>query len=1055
MQSRKRAKEIKMSLHKFICCLSVVIILTSLSPLAGNDTSGERARSLDDLQDIFSDPPVEYRSVPFWSWNDKMTREEIDLQLRDFKDKGIGGVFMHPRYGLITEYLSDEWFELVRYTVDKCRELGMEAWIYDENSYPSGFAGGHVPAEMPESYNQGQGLKMKRVSRLDPEEAEAAFLVLCRKEQAGFAVLDPEEAASFKDKEGEYLLFEKVFNDKSKWYGGFSYVDLMVKGVAEKFIDVTMTGYERVAGPDFSGVVPGVFTDEPNIATPRSNETVRWTPDLFSWFREKWGYGLEACLPSLFEEVGDWQKVRHNYQSVLLDLFIERWSKPWWDYTEKHGLEWTGHYWEHGWPSPRHGPDNMAMYAWHQVPAIDLLFNRFERKVQFGDVRNVKELSSVANQLNRHRTLSETYGGGGWELRFEDMKRLGDWEYVLGVNFLNQHLSHVSLKGDRKHDYPQSFTYHNPWWEYYRPLADYYARLSAALSSGFQENRVLVLEPTTSAWMYAAPGNVNEKMELIHNSFGALTDELEKMQCEYDLGCENIIRDHGKVSGNMFVVGERDYDVVVIPPYTANLDKGTFKLLSEYLDNGGKVVLLGELPELMDGSKNLELSGWRDKYGDSLIFAGSLDQISQLILPEDFKLETESGGKLLFHHRRKLEDGQIIFLVNSSLEAAVSGQFLAEGASVREMDLFKGTMSPYEINPVERKGFVRASFGLPPAGSLLLFVSDENLEKVSPAEEGKRENLVAEGAVSVFPSQPNMLTLDYCDLVIKGEKSGGIYFHKATDMIYQAHGFKDNPWNRSVQFKKDILDKGDFKIGSGFEAFFHFDVGEGTDVSDLRAVVEQPDIWEVRINGNLVTAVEDDWWLDRSFGVFSIGSHVKAGRNTMTISVSPMNILAELEPVYLLGSFSLESQEHGWKITPPGKLSVGSWKTQGRPFYSDKVSYVKTYDVKKSPGRKYRVVLGEWLGTVAEVKINGRSAGIIGWKPYELDVTSALDDGINRVEVVVVGSLKNLLGPLHTPWQKGIVTIGDFQQGPDVQPKGVDYDTLDYGLMTDYELVVY
>ncbi len=1042
-----------MSVRKLICLL-VAIVFMSLSPLAGSDSKSERVVCLDALQKIFSDPPAEYRSVPFWSWNDKMTREEIDLQLKDFKDKGIGGVFMHPRYGLITEYLSDEWFEMVRYTVNKCRELGMKAWIYDENSYPSGFAGGHVPAEMPESYNQGQALKMKRLDRLGPEEIKSAFLILHRAGQEGFAVLDASAASVLGDKEGEYILFEKVFNSKGKWYGGFSYVDLMVKGVTEKFIDVTMTGYERVAGQDFAGIVPGVFTDEPNISTPDSNEAVRWTPDLFSSFRKKWGYDLEPNLPSLFEETGDWKKVRHNYQSVLLDLFIERWSKPWWEYTEKHNLNWTGHYWEHGWPSPKEGPDNMAMYAWHQVPAIDLLFNRFERKVQFGNVRNVKELSSVANQLGRQRTLSETYGGGGWELRFEDMKRLGDWEYVLGVNFLNQHLSHVSLKGDRKHDYPQSFTYHNPWWEYYRPLADYYARLSVALSSGFQKNRVLVLEPTTSGWMYAAPGKANEKMDLILKSFISLTDELEKKQCEYDLGSENIIRDCGKVSGKSFVVGQREYDAVVIPPCTDSLDRSTFLLLSEFLDNGGRVVLMGELPELVDGSKESELGGWREKFKNNLISAGYLEAVSSLIKPEDFSLVPAAGGDLLFHHRRQLEDGQVIFLVNSSLEESASGEFKIEGASIREMDLFKGTFSPYPSAPSELEGCVQASFTLPPAGSILLFVSDQSLEKASPVEDGKRETLLmAESAVSVEPSQPNMMTLDYCDLVIKGEKTSGIYFHKATDLIYQAHGFEDNPWNRSVQFKTDILDKSNFESGSGFEAFFHFDVEEGTDVSDLRAVVEQPEIFNVQVNGNKVIAREGEWWLDRSFGLFSIGSHVKAGRNTITISVSPMNILAELEPVYLLGSFSLEAQEHGWKLRPAGKLAIGSWKTQGMPFYSDKVSYVKTYNVEKSPGKNYRVKLGEWIGTVAEVKINGRSAGIIGWKPYELDVTGALQEGTNRVEVIVVGSLKNLLGPLHTPWQRGIVTIGDFQQGPEVQPAGTDYDTFDYGLMADFELV--
>jgi len=297
------------------------------------------------------------------------------------------------------------------------------------------------------------------------------------------------------------------------------------------------------------------------------------------------------------------------------------------------------------------------------------------------------------------------------------------------------------------------------------------------------------------------------------------------------------------------------------------------------------------------------------------------------------------------------------------------------------------------------------------------------------------------------------MVLDYCDLVVGGKRSNGIYFHKATDLIYQAHGFADNPWNRSVQYRTEILDRGDFGGDSGFEASFHFDVAGGTDLSGLEAVVEQPEIWEVRVNGNPATAEEGEWWLDRSFGIFRIGSLVKAGRNTISISVSPMHILAELQPVYLLGSFSLESRERGWKITPPEELSLGSWKDQGMPFYAGKAVYSRAYTLEKLQGNRYLVRLGEWKGTVAEVRVNGERAGIIGWKPYELDVTSVLRDGTNRVEVVVVGSLKNLLGPLHTPWQRGIVTIGDFQQGPEVQPEGITYDTLDYGLITDFELV--
>jgi hypothetical protein len=180
---------------------------------------------------------------------------------------------------------------------------------------------------------------------------------------------------------------------------------------------------------------------------------------------------------------------------------------------------------------------------------------------------------------------------------------------------------------------------------------------------------------------------------------------------------------------------------------------------------------------------------------------------------------------------------------------------------------------------------------------------------------------------------------------------------------------------------------------------------------------------------------------------------VKQGLNSLEISVSPMNIFAELQPVYLRGDFSLESKDKGWKLVPFSGLSLGSWKEQGMPCYADKVSYVKHYDLSGLSAKRYKVRLGEWKGTVAEVRINGEGVGIIGWQPYELEVTDALQPGRNKVEVVVVGSLKNLLGPLHTPWQRGIVTIGDFQQGPEIQPEGVRYDTFDYGLMNDFELV--
>ena len=484
--------------------------ILSLGIASCNGNKMETTDSFSTLEAQFLNPSSEYRTAPFMVWNGKVTKTEIDRMLKDFKDAGCGGAFIHPRPGMITEYMSDEWHSLYRYAVDKGKEIGLDIWIYDENSYPSGFAGGHVPEEMPESYNQGQGLALTKTDLL-PDKTDEYFIIL-KKEGDKWADIT-NALSQHKKAKGEYYLYKKTYLGKSDWYGGYSYVDLLVPGVTEKFIDLTMKGYEKTIKDEFGKSVFGIFTDEPNISSPGG---LRWTPDLFEVFLKQWGYDLKPLLPLLDEETGNWKQVRHNYMETLLQMFVDRWSKPWHHYCETNNLKWTGHYWGHGWPQMNDGPDNMAMYAWHQVPAIDMLFNQFDEtnpQAQFGNIRAVKELRSAANQTGCNRTLSETYGGGGWDETFKDFKRLGDWEYALGVNFMNQHLAHMTLTGARKYDYPPVFTYHSPWWPDYRELNDYYGRLSFVMSKGVQKNDI---------WCWNPPrpyGAITSMQEVLQNSW--------------------------------------------------------------------------------------------------------------------------------------------------------------------------------------------------------------------------------------------------------------------------------------------------------------------------------------------------------------------------------------------------------------------------------------------------------------------------------------------------------------------------------------------------------
>ena len=1001
------------------------------------------------LEQQFANPDKQYGSAPLWVWNTDVTTGIIDSMMQGFKDNAFGGVFIHPRPGLITEYLSPKWFDLCNHALEKGKELGLDVWIYDENSYPSGFGGGHVPDQMPESYNQGQMLHLTKASLL-PDTVDA-FALVVQKEGDQFKNIST-RLNEFKGKTGDYYLFSKEYFGKSPWYGGFSYVDLMAKGVTEKFIEVTMNGYEKAMGSEFGKSVPGVFSDEPQIAA-QGNGNIRWTPELFAAFHQKWNYDLESNLPGLFEETGDWKKVRHDYYATLLQLFIDHWSKPYHDYTEKMHLEWTGHYWEHEWPNPNHGGDNMAMYAWHQRPAIDMLFNQFNEEnpnAQFGNVRSVKELASVANQLGKKRTLSETYGGGGWELTFEDMKRLGDWEYVLGINTLNQHLSFMTIMGARKYDYPQSFSYHNPWFPYYRSLNKYFARLSLALTRGEQRNHILIIEPTTSAWMYAAYRHDDPGLAEIGQKFQSFITRLEKAQAEYDLGSENIIRDHGKVENGSFVIGERAYTTVVLPPGLENLDSNTYELLLNFVKQGGKVLGFEDIQRI-DGAEDSRIK-------ELLAKIKSIPELNDEIIQQNFTADdiafpdlTSVGGDL-YHHRRQLSDGQLLFLSNASLRESSKGRVQIKGQFALILDLLSGKMLNY---PADHNGeFITINYDLFPAGSLLLFVSDKKPAGQFPSFTPTRltgERIATEPSI-IKRLKPNVLTIDFCDLKLGNTVLKDQHIYSATDTIFKHYGFPDgNPWNHSVQFKQNTVARDTFPKGTGFMATYHFHVNNGVETNDLKAVAERPELWRVLINGQEIKPLPGQWWLDKAFGVFDISQQVRVGDNQIRLIVNPMRVHAEVEPVYILGNFGLKPAAKGFDIVNETPLVIGSWKDQGMPLYGHEVAYTKTFQT-SGEHKKYFVKLHDWKGTVAEVLVNDQKVGIFTSPPYVMDISSFLNrEGQSKVSVVVVGSLKNTLGPHHNHTDPGLVSPWQWRNIKRYPP-GSEYDVYDYGLMEDFEV---
>ncbi|MCF0234614.1 MAG: hypothetical protein HUK22_06505, partial [Thermoguttaceae bacterium] len=516
---------------------------------------------------------------------------------------------------------------------------------------------------------------------------------------------------------------------------------------------------------------------------------------------------------ALVEPVGDWKKVRYDYYKTVIELLIERWHRPYGAYCESIGLEYTGHDWEHEWPNAHHSPDNMATAFWRQRPTIDLLMNTFSRgsHSQFGNVRSTRELSSVVRQSGASRSLSENYGAGGHDIRFEDLKRLGDWSYATGVNMTDEHLSYVTIRGARKHDHPQTFSYHSAWFEQYSKLANYWKRLSYLISRGeLTDERFLLFEPTTTAWFYQHnAGAESGKLGQISEGFANLLNKLEAAQVDYDLGSEDIAARVGSVvktdDGPVFRVGAADYRVVVLPNNFENLDVATFDLLVEFVNAGGTVLSLDAALERVGGAAPESLTDEQQSAFKTLagkIFKTSFEDLvktAKAAAPVAVVANTNADN--VFHMTRQTSDSRIVFVCNIDMTKSAA-------ISIALDDEWKNAgIEKFDPETGEREVVAGCEFELKPCESISFVVSN----KIAKADGVKETKSVTINPwdyakrVKTKALDDNVLVLDYVTLTSRGQTRENQYFYPVNAWLWQQNGYAKSPWDNGVQFKDELL----------------------------------------------------------------------------------------------------------------------------------------------------------------------------------------------------------------------------------------------------------
>lgn len=530
---------------------------------------------MDKIVEQLNAPEQQYFPTYFWSWNDRLEEKELRRQIKEMKSQGIGGFFIHARPGLETPYMSEEWLKAIRAVLDECKKQGLSPWLYDEYGWPSGFNGGSVPGRGPD-YQQ-KCLHVCKVSADEISTLEHLLGVYKIADGKCIRLSQPEQMC------GSMIA---VFYTFTK-----DYVDILSEKAIAAFLQDSYERYAREFPSEFSTLIPGIFTDEPQY----NAKEFPWSFELPEAYHSKYGKDILDELPGLLYDFEGAEEFRYRFYSTVNGMFVKNYFQQIGQWCQEHNMVFTGHNMaEDGlFDSLLFNAGVMPTYQYMQMPGTDWV----SRTIR--ETTTPKQCSSVAHQLGKPRALTEQFASCNWDVPLEELKWIVDWNYVNGINFFCQHLAAYSLRGLRKRDCPASLFDHNVWWEKYHLLTGYMSRLSKLLSGNEEVCGLAVLHPIKSAYLSFKRANEGELLRL-DNEFLSVLDYLSGMHIAYHIADEDVMRNHGSVQGNALIIGQCRYNALVLPRIHT-LERSTYNFLLEFAKNGGLILSFGELPNRIDG----------------------------------------------------------------------------------------------------------------------------------------------------------------------------------------------------------------------------------------------------------------------------------------------------------------------------------------------------------------------------------------------------------------------------------------------------------------------
>ena len=911
---------------------------------------------------------VKPTGLPFWSWNDELKPEKLVQQIREFKERGYGGFFMHARSGLKTEYLSKEWFDCVKTCCEEAKKLGLEAWAYDENGWPSGFVGGKLL--------ETKGFRLHYLNCTQGEfDNNADF---------HYAVIDGAIVRSETPSDNFWI---NVYDKES-----VSLVDILNDEVVDAFINETHKRYKREI-KDLSENIVGFFTDEPLYC---EQDGLPFPTKIREYFAELYGEDVYDGLGLLFSEQAGYERFRYRYYKCCQELFLKNFAQKLYLWLDKNGLKLTGHYVEERdlYSQMLNNAGIMPYYEFMHIPGIDWLCRRYMK------VSAIRQLTSVAAQLNKEYVLSEMFAMTGWDVTPKELKSIADYQYNYGVNIMCQHLVPYSEKGERKNDYPAHFSSFNAWVS--RGMAEfnrYFDALGQFIRDGREKVEVGVLFNIRSAYLKYDFSDwlCVEDLEMSYICDGC--EKLANHHVAFHILDETLLARHGSVENGKITLGQCAYGTLVIPKVTV-IDKSTDDVLRKFTEQGGKILLLDGKPRLLDGEP-AEFDYLKSNVSFEEIFAANEYFVS-------------SDSDFLHTSLRTIDGKKYIFAVNIGNED-ITTEFYSVGTCFDAL---------YDV-VADKMTFVGKHIKIPAKESVIVCGYEGKAVKPQKTETVE----IGDGEYTVVDFSANYMALDFARISYDGvnfEASAmpvvGIFRRLLAERycgaIYLKYGFTLKEIPEYISFLFEDADKIAVKL-NGKDIKF-----DG--ISDLDEIYGRADVSDKVVAGENIVVVKYDFYQDENVYYALFGEGVSESiKNCMTYNTM-------ISAPFLAGKFGVYSDNFRagytpWTVhadtfyvaKPPEKIF--DIVKQGFPFFAGNISLKREFvvnsdNVKLKLNGRYHY---------AEITVNGRSAGSLMFT-NTIDISDFVVKGKNILEIKLYSGNRNLLGPHHRANDDEDTAVGPY-----------------------------